>query len=66
MKAYADKVDAELKALEEFAASTWSNAAIVDRVQHIRQIRKTEMLHTKAVRDVVCEMFQIEPGEVFP
>lgn len=66
MSACLDKVDAELKALEEFAAVTWSNAAIVDRVQSIRQMRKAEMLHTKAVRDVVCEMFQIEPGEVFP
>ena len=55
-----DAVDKALQELAEFAADSWSNLAIVERVNAIRALRsaelarvKAETAHSNAMRDDV-------------
>lgn len=55
-----DAVDKALQELAEFAADSWSNLAIVERVDAIRALRsaelarvKAETAHSNAMRDDV-------------
>lgn len=55
-----DAVDKALQELEEFAADSWSNLAIVERVKAIRTLRIAELsrvnaetAHSNAMRDDV-------------
>ena len=64
-----DAVDRALQDLAEFAAETWSNHAIVDRVQAVRALRNAEIAeaeaqarHAKAMRDEACAVLGITPG----
>lgn len=64
-----DKVDKALQELAEFAAASWSNDAIVDRVHAVRALRAAEFAsaqeeaaHTKAMREEVCFVLGITPG----
>ena len=43
-----DTVDKALQELAEFAADSWSNLAIVERVQAIRALRSAELARSKA------------------
>lgn len=64
-----DKVDKALQELAEFAADSWSNSAIVDRVHAVRALRASEIdeaiaqaAHAKAMREEVCFVLGITPG----
>jgi hypothetical protein len=64
-----DAVDKALQDLAEFAAGSWSNNAIVDRVEAVRALRKDERAeaaaqarHSKAMRDEACSVLGITPG----
>mgnify|MGYP003540864468 len=64
-----DTVDKALQDLAAFAGASWSNLAIVDRVESIRALRNAEIAeaaaqarHAKAMRDEVCASMNITPG----
>ena len=66
-----DKVDKALQELAEFAADSWSNSDIVDRVHAVRAMRKSEIAdaaaqarHAKAMRDEACSVLGITPGSL--
>lgn len=64
-----DVVDKALRELAVFAAASWSNNAIVDRVEAVRVLRADELAkaqaeaeHTRAMREEVCAVLGITPG----
>jgi hypothetical protein len=64
-----DAVDAALQDLAAFAAGSWSNSDIVDRIEAVRTIRAAEIAeaeaqarHAKAMRDEACAVLGITPG----
>lgn len=64
-----DAVDKALQDLAAFAAASWSNNAIVDRVEAVRSLRNAEIAeaaaqarHSKAMRDEACSVLGITPG----
>ena len=64
-----DAVDKALQDLAAFAGASWSNLAIVDRVESIRALRNAEISeaaaqarHAKAMRDAACSVLGITPG----
>jgi hypothetical protein len=64
-----DAVDKALQELAEFAAASWSNNAIVDRIEAVRTLRAAEVAaanaqaaHAQKMRDEVCVVMGITPG----
>jgi hypothetical protein len=64
-----DAVDKALQELAKFAAASWSNNAIVDRIEAVRALRNAEIAesaaqarHAKAMRDEACAVLGITPG----
>ena len=64
-----DAVDAALQELAQFAACSWSNLAIVDRIKAVRALRNAEIAeaaaqakHAKAMRDEACSVMGVTPG----
>jgi len=64
-----DAVDKALQDLAAFAAASWSNNAIVDRVEAVRALRNAEIAeaaaqarHALAMRDAACSVMNITPG----
>jgi len=64
-----DAVDKALQDLAAFAAGSWSNNAIVDRVEAVRALRNAEIAeaaaqarHALAMRDEACAVLGITPG----
>lgn len=65
-----DLVDKSLQELEEFAAGSWSNLAIVERVRAVRALRAAELdglkaqaAHANAMRNDVYWALGIKPLE---
>jgi hypothetical protein len=64
-----DAVDKALQDLAEFAAKSWSNNAIVDRVEAVRALRTAEIAkaqaeaaHAVTMRAEACAVMGITPG----
>lgn len=57
-----DPVDKALQELADFAAKSWSNNAIVERIEAIRKMRTAELAHNIAMRKEVCAALNITPG----
>jgi hypothetical protein len=64
-----DAVDQALQDLAAFAAGSWSNHAIVERIEALRVLRNAEIAeaaaqarHAKAMRDEACTVLGITPG----
>lgn len=64
-----DVVDKALQELAVFAAASWSNNAIVDRIEAVRVLRKAEKAeadaqaaHALAMRNEACAVMNITPG----